>query len=76
MKFLVLGGGAQGSAAALDLLAQDDVTHVTIADLDVENVHPALQPFGSDRLTFKRVDASKASEVVDVMTGMTGVLCG
>ena len=33
MKFLVLGGGMQGSAAAYDLLAQDDVALVTLADV-------------------------------------------
>ncbi|MDT8436797.1 MAG: saccharopine dehydrogenase C-terminal domain-containing protein [Gemmatimonadota bacterium] len=33
MKFLVLGGGLQGSASVFDLLAQDDVTGVTLADL-------------------------------------------
>jgi lysine 6-dehydrogenase len=33
MRFLVLGGGLQGSAAAYDLLAQDDVTLVTLADV-------------------------------------------
>lgn len=33
MKFLVLGGGLQGSAAAYDLLTQDDVALVTLADV-------------------------------------------
>ena len=33
MKFLVLGGGLQGSACAYDLLTQDDVTGVTLADV-------------------------------------------
>lgn len=33
MDMLVLGGGLQGSACAYDLLTQDDVTSVTIADV-------------------------------------------
>lgn len=33
MDMLVLGGGLQGSACAYDLLTQDDVTTVTIADV-------------------------------------------
>lgn len=31
MRFLVLGGGLQGSACAFDLLDQDDVESVSIA---------------------------------------------
>lgn len=34
MRFLVLGGGLQGSASAYDLLQQPDVERVTLADLD------------------------------------------
>jgi protoporphyrinogen oxidase len=36
MKVLVLGGGAQGSAAAYDLLQDDGVTEVVIGDMQTE----------------------------------------
>ena len=75
MKFLVLGGGAQGSAAAYDLLNQDDVEHVTVADLDVSHLHPALGSFPPDRLSARQVDATDAGQVAAAMEGVTGVLC-
>ena len=76
MRFLVLGGGAQGSAAAYDLLKQDDVSHVTIADLRVDSLHPALKPYLGERLSVSQVDATDRSQVGAVMEGATGVLCG
>ncbi len=75
MRFLVLGGGAQGSAAAYDLLQQDDVEHVTIADLKVGTLHPALEPYSGSRLSVAKVDASERAGVAQVMGGQTGVLC-
>ena len=76
MRFLVLGGGAQGSAAAYDLLRQDDVSHVTIADLKVDSLHRALSPHLGERLTVAPVDATNRNEVAAVMSGVDGVLCG
>ncbi len=75
MKFLVLGGGTQGSAAAYDLLQEEDVREVVIADLRTDSVHPALRPWLGGRLTMLRVDASSAREAADAMRGATGVLC-
>ncbi len=83
MKFLVLGGGVQGMAAAYDLLRDPAVERVCIADLDAEAVHNRLNPHlgdqlgphRSDRLTLRRLDATKPAEVTAAMDGVSGVLC-
>lgn len=74
MRFLVLGGGAQGTAAAYDLLQQDDIDHVTVADLATGDLHPALAPAAA-RLSFQEVDATDGAQLASVMEGMDGVLC-
>ena len=75
MKFLVLGGGAQGSAAAFDLLRDDEVDEVVIADLRPDSLHPALRPYIGGRLSTVRANASCEWEVAPALAGVTGVLC-
>lgn len=75
MTFLVLGGGAQGSAAAFDLLQDHAVERVVLADLNVEAVQPFLAPHVGGRLELRQVDASSERDVAALMEGATGVLC-
>ncbi len=75
MRFLVLGGGTQGSAAAFDLLQDDAVEEVVIADLSTDKFHPALRPYVGGRLAIVRANASCEWEVSAAMDGVTGVLC-
>ena len=75
MRFLVLGGGAQGSAAAFDLLRQDVVEEVVVADLRPDALHPALRPHLGRRLSTLRADASSSDSIGHAMEGATGVLC-
>ena len=44
MDMLVLGGGLQGSACAYDLLQQEDVDRVTVADADPGELPAFLRP--------------------------------
>ena len=76
MKFLVLGGGAQGSAAAFDLVRRDNVEKVIIADQASANVRPFLKPFVGGKLEFVAVDAADHGEVREVMEGVDAVVCG
>jgi lysine 6-dehydrogenase len=76
MKFLVLGGGAQGSAAAFDLVRRDDVEEVVIADRVVEKVRPFLKPFVGGKLTVAEVDASDPATVRPLMETADAVVCG
>jgi lysine 6-dehydrogenase len=75
MMVLVLGGGAQGSAAAYDLLQDPDVERVVIGDLQMEEVPAFLSPFLDDRLSMVRVDATDADSVRAAMEGMDAVVC-
>ncbi|MFQ5890863.1 MAG: saccharopine dehydrogenase family protein [Gemmatimonadota bacterium] len=56
MKILVLGCGLQGSACAFDLLAQEDVGRVTIADIRPDRGAPFLPD--DERLRRAAVDFS------------------
>ena len=75
MRFLVLGGGAQGSAAAFDLLRAPGVESVVLADLDVRSPPPFLEAERGRRLRLEQLDATDHDAVGRVMEGMDGVLC-
>lgn len=75
MKLLVLGGGAQGSAAAYDLLRTDEVEVVVVADLQTDGVAPFLLPHIGGRLRMVRVDARDEQSVRAAMAGVDAVVC-
>ncbi|MEZ4424458.1 MAG: saccharopine dehydrogenase C-terminal domain-containing protein [Gemmatimonadota bacterium] len=75
MKFLVLGAGAQGSAAAFDLLRRPEVEQVILADQRVDDPRPFLKPYVGDRLELRPLDARNESAVQALMAGVDGVLC-
>ncbi len=75
MKFLVLGGGAQGTAAAFDLLSQGAVEEVVITDLGFASLHPCLRAHAGGRLRLVEADASDGASAASLMEGMSGVLC-
>src|SRR6185295_1034620 len=50
MRMLVLGAGLQGSACAYDLLQNDEVTEVRLADLHTGHVPEFLAPYSGKRL--------------------------
>jgi len=64
MRFLVLGAGLQGSACAYDLLQNDTVERVTLADLHIDRLPPFLERYRSDpRLERVRLDARDETAV-------------
>jgi lysine 6-dehydrogenase len=75
MKVLVLGGGAQGSAAAYDLLLDPEVTEVVIGDLQTDVLPPFLQPHLGGKLRVEKVNVQDEERVREVMRGMTSVVC-
>ena len=69
MRFLILGGGLQGTACAYDLLRQDDVERVTIADLERgAGDAPDFLP-EDDRLRWQRADFADEDDVRRAMSG-------
>lgn len=75
MKFLVLGGGAQGSAAAFDLVRRDAVAHVILADQSVDSPRSFLQPFVGGKLELRSLDARDHDAVRALMGGVDAVVC-
>jgi lysine 6-dehydrogenase len=68
MRMLVLGAGLQGSACAYDLLQNDDVTTVVLADVKVDSLPRFLSPYREDpRLRVTRVDARSHEDVRALM---------
>ena len=73
MKFLVLGGGAQGSACAFDLLQRPEVDRVVLADLDMDEPRPFLKPFVGGALEIVTLDATDWVAVRSAMDDVDGV---
>jgi saccharopine dehydrogenase-like NADP-dependent oxidoreductase len=61
MKILLLGGGAVGYVISKYLLKDDAVSEITCGDIDISRARKAMPP--NDKITFKRVDISKADDV-------------
>lgn len=68
MKMLVLGAGRMGLGAVHDLLAQPDVTSVTIADAMGAKAQDIAARYG-DRVTAVEIDCNDDDAVVTLMAG-------
>jgi lysine 6-dehydrogenase len=75
MRFLVLGGGKQGSACAAELARHQGVEHVTVADLHVDSPPAWLTDAAGSRISFVAVDATDEAAVLEVMRGVDAVAC-
>lgn len=72
MHILVLGAGLQGSSCAYDLLRQDDVTEVTVADLEPDRLADFVPK--DPRLHLIRADFGSADGMRTLMIGHDIVL--
>ena len=75
MNFLVLGGGAQGSAAAFDLLRREEVERVVLADAHAGALPGFLANGFEGRLERREIDATDEAAVLEAMEGMDAVAC-
>ena len=75
MRYLVLGGGAQGSACAFDLARSDDVDAVVLADREVAHARPFLKPLLGGKLRLLPLDAKDADAVAAAMGEADVVAC-
>jgi lysine 6-dehydrogenase len=71
---LVLGAGLQGSACAYDLLQNEEVTVVRLADIDVGHVAPFLAPYSGKRLIPTPVDVRDKDAVRALMRECDAVM--
>jgi len=74
MRMLVLGAGLQGSACAFDLVQQERVSHVTLADIQPERAAAFVKPFVGKRLTLARLDVHDAGALRALLAGHVAVL--
>jgi lysine 6-dehydrogenase len=76
MRMLVLGAGLQGSACAYDLLQNDAITEVRLADRTVEHLPKFLQPYvDGERLKLITLDVKDTPAVKAAMDGVQSVMC-
>ena len=74
MRMLVLGAGLQGSACAYDLLQNDEITEVRLADLDVGHIAPFLAPYSGKRLIPTPLDVRDVDAVRALMRESDAVM--
>jgi lysine 6-dehydrogenase len=71
MRMLVLGAGLQGAACAYDLLQNDKVTMVRLADLRVDHLPAFLEKYrNTPRLELVQLDASNEDAVRSALKGV------
>ena len=75
MRMLVLGAGLQGSACAYDLLQDNAVSEVRLADLHVGHIAPFLAPYSGPRLIPTPLDVRNRKQVLAVMRECDAVMC-
>jgi lysine 6-dehydrogenase len=74
MRMLVLGAGLQGSACAYDLLQQDTVRQVTLADIQPDRAAAFLDPFAGKRLKSVKLDVQDPAALRAVLRDHTAVM--
>ena len=74
MRMLVLGAGLQGSACAYDLLQDNDVTEVRLADVHVGHLPEFLAPYSGPRLLPTPLDVRDHDAVLGAMRGSNAVM--
>jgi len=73
MRMLVLGAGLQGSACAFDLLQQDVVAQVTLADIQPDRAAAFVKPFTGKRLSLLKLDVQDPAALRGAMQGHVAV---
>jgi lysine 6-dehydrogenase len=74
MRMLVLGAGLQGSACAFDLVQQERVSHVTLADIQPERAAGFVKTFAGKKLTLAKLDVQDPAALAALLAGHVAVL--
>ena len=74
MRMLVLGAGLQGSACAYDLLQDNQVEQVRLADLKISHLPHFLAPYSGRRLLPTPVDVRDEDAVRGLMRECDAVM--
>lgn len=73
MKVLVLGSGQMGKGAAYDLVKQDSVEQIILADIDTKCAEALAKEVG-DKAVAKTVDAKNRDQLVKVFSEVDSVI--
>ncbi len=73
MKVLVMGSGLMGKGAAYDLVKQDDVEQVILADIDLKCAEALAKEVGPKAIA-EKVDAKKRADLVKVFSKVDSVI--
>lgn len=74
MRYLVLGSGLMGRAAAFDLLRHDDTKELILADIDESNLKSVADFLNDSRVKTVVLDAKDKVQVLEVMKGIDSVV--
>jgi lysine 6-dehydrogenase len=74
MRMLVLGAGLQGSACAFDLVQQERVSQVTLADIQPERAAGFVKTFAGKKLTLAKLDVQDPAALAALLAGHVAVL--
>jgi len=75
MRVLALGGcGAQGTFAVRDLVKSKDVSHLIIADIDLEKAKKVAADMASPKLSTTRLDVNDHQSLVEAIKDVDVVL--
>ncbi|HMA38753.1 MAG TPA: saccharopine dehydrogenase C-terminal domain-containing protein [Gemmatimonadales bacterium] len=74
MRMLVLGAGLQGCACAFDLLQQDAVEQVTLADIQPDRAAAFIKPFAGKKLTLAKMDVQDGAGLRATLRGHAAVM--
>jgi lysine 6-dehydrogenase len=69
MKFLVIGSGMMGGAAAFDLVHSPAVEGVTLADIDLARAREVARNVGPSKVHPVQLDVNNYERVLEVMKG-------
>ncbi len=73
MKILVLGSGLMGKGAAYDLVKQDSIEQVIVADIDPKCAEALAKEVGPKAVA-ETVDATKKTQLVKIFSKVDSVV--
>lgn len=74
MKIGVLGSGLMGKEAARDLVLNEGVTAVGLADIDIQRAQNICDQLNSPKLTAYQVNAKDAADLADYMSNFDVII--
>lgn len=74
MKILIMGAGAQGSAAASILARDNDADEIVLADYDKDLADRVAAKVGTDKITTLKVNADNIDEIAKAAKGCDAIL--